>query len=161
MLEYGYINENGCLTSKMLGPYIERYKEGEEIKERTVSIEEQAENLATLGWKPVDLIDNSQIEAEVGYCINIVAYDAGDRISYRYDKLLDRTAIQKDIKELKKRLSSTESEIGDYKITKCYEATMLGKNLPYDVEKLYAERQAVRAEINRLEEILNNQVSNI
>lgn len=37
---------------------------------------------------------------------------------------------------------------------KCYEASVLGTDLPYDVKKLATERQAKRDEINRLEEMM-------
>ena len=51
------------------------------------------------------------------------------------------------IAELKKQLSAT-----DYKVIKCAECQFLGEELPYDVEALHAERQAIRDEINELEE---------
>lgn len=50
------------------------------------------------------------------------------------------------IAELKKRLAAT-----DYKVIKCAECQLLGEAMPYDVEALHAERQAIRDEINRLE----------
>lgn len=156
MIEYGYINENGCLTSKILEPYIERYKDGEEIKERTVPVEEQAENLVALGWKPVDLIDNSKVEVEAGYCVNINAYDAGDHISYQYEKVFDNKELSTKVKKLKRQLSD-----GDYKVIKCYEASLAKEDLPYKVERLCFERNIIRMEINRLEEILNSQDSNV
>jgi hypothetical protein len=42
----------------------------------------------------------------------------------------------------------------DYKITKCYEASMRQLPLPYNLEELAAQRDAWRAEINQLEEEL-------
>ena len=51
------------------------------------------------------------------------------------------------IAELKKRLAAT-----DYKVIKCAECQMLGQETPYDVAELHAERQAIRDEINKLEE---------
>lgn len=160
MVEFGYINENGCLTSKILEEYTERYKdeESEEIKERVITIEKQARELELQGWKPVDLIDeNMMVADENNYTISLIPCDAGDRISYRYEKTFDRVAIKREIKDLKGRLSSTESDVGDYKITKCYEAAILGKALPYDVEKLHADRQTIRDRINELENLLNRQ----
>ncbi len=41
---------------------------------------------------------------------------------------------------------------GDYKIIKCAEAQLTNEAMPYDIEALVAERNAMRAEINRLEE---------
>ena len=51
------------------------------------------------------------------------------------------------IAELKRRLSDT-----DYKVIKCAECQLLGQDMPYDVAELHAERQAIRDEINKLEE---------
>lgn len=45
---------------------------------------------------------------------------------------------------------------GDYKIIKCAEAQLTGEAMPYDIEALVAERNAMRAEINELE-ATNNQ----
>ena len=45
---------------------------------------------------------------------------------------------------------------GDYKIIKCAEAQLTGEPVPYDIEALVAERNAMRAEINELE-ATNNQ----
>lgn len=50
------------------------------------------------------------------------------------------------IDELKKKI--TES---DYKVIKCHEYALVGKELPYDIEALHAERQALRDKINELE----------
>lgn len=51
------------------------------------------------------------------------------------------------INELKAQLSST-----DYKIIKCSECQLVGEDLPYDVAELHAERQAIREQINKLEQ---------
>lgn len=50
--------------------------------------------------------------------------------------------------DLQAKLSSTSSEIGDYRVVKCMEANLLGTEMPYDVEKLISERQKVRDQIN-------------
>ena len=50
------------------------------------------------------------------------------------------------IKMLKKQLAES-----DYKIIKCMECQLAGEDLPYDIEKLHIERQAIRDEINLLE----------
>ena len=61
----------------------------------------------------------------------------------------DQAATQALIKELKQTLADS-----DYKVIKCYEASLTGETLPYDIEALHEERQAVRDEINRLESSL-------
>lgn len=40
---------------------------------------------------------------------------------------------------------------GDYRVIKCAEAQLTGEAMPYDIEALVAERNAMRAEINELE----------
>lgn len=54
---------------------------------------------------------------------------------------------QARINELKDELNST-----DYKIIKCSECSLAGVELPYDINSLHAERQALRDEINELEQ---------
>ena len=55
--------------------------------------------------------------------------------------------IQDQINALKKELESTDS-----KIIKCSECQLLGQDMPYDVAELHEQRQAIRDEINALEE---------
>ena len=50
------------------------------------------------------------------------------------------------IEKLKKEVAAT-----DYKVIKCYEASLVGKELPYDMDEVHKERQEIRDEINRLE----------
>jgi hypothetical protein len=50
------------------------------------------------------------------------------------------------IPELKKLLEET-----DYRVVKCYEAQLLGEQMPYDLQQLLAQRKAWRDEINQLE----------
>jgi hypothetical protein len=40
----------------------------------------------------------------------------------------------------------------DYQIIKCYEYSLVGLELPYDVEALHATREYLREEIRKLEE---------
>lgn len=42
----------------------------------------------------------------------------------------------------------------DYKITKCYEAQLLGRDMPYDVATLVEGRQKMRVRINDLEKLI-------
>lgn len=101
-------------------------------------------------WKPVDLISEEQMQSdEENYIVVPVPYDAGDHIAYRYEKRFDRRKIRDEIEALKTALSDS-----DYKITKCYEASLLGQELPYDVAALHTERQALRDKINELEPLL-------
>lgn len=51
------------------------------------------------------------------------------------------------IQNLKEQLAST-----DYRVLKCSECQLLGQAMPYDVAELFAQRQALRDQINRLEQ---------
>ena len=53
----------------------------------------------------------------------------------------------KAIETFEKKLASS-----DYKIIKCYEYSLAGLDLPYDINELHAEREAIRDEIRKLEE---------
>lgn len=55
-------------------------------------------------------------------------------------------------------LTSPVSEIGDWKVAKCYEYYLAGKECPYDIEELHRLRQEVRDEINALQEEIANGV---
>lgn len=61
---------------------------------------------------------------------------------------------QQEIINLTSLLSSTQSDIGDWKITKTYEARLKGEDDPYDTENLIAARQEIRDRINKLQEQL-------
>lgn len=59
--------------------------------------------------------------------------------------------LRQEIINQEARLSSNASEIGDYRIIKCYEAVIAKKKAPYDIDTLIADRQKVRDRINELE----------
>ena len=54
--------------------------------------------------------------------------------------------IQVEISEFKANLESS-----DYKIIKCFEYSLLNLELPYDLDALHSERQAMRDKINELQ----------
>ena len=58
----------------------------------------------------------------------------------------EKTSEEK-IAELKAQLTAT-----DYKVIKCSECQLAGQEMPYDVAELHAERQAIRDQINQLEQ---------
>ena len=72
------------------------------------------------------------------------------------DKNFDkRNALRAELAELMSGLSANTSPIGDWKVIKVYEARMLGKEDPYDMEELAAKRQAARDRINEIQEELS------
>lgn len=150
-MEYGYINKSGYLRTRELQEQRRQYRDGNEIKTRIITIEEQAEELSLKGWKSVDLLDKEQMKAPEGYIVRIIPYDAGERISFRYEQERDVTKIRKEIEDLKAQLTNS-----DYKIIKCYEASLIGESLPYDITHLHRERQGIRDKINEIENTLED-----
>lgn len=131
MAKYGYI-ENGFLRAR-------------EVEQG------QVQNLSP-EWKPVDEIDESKtISDDEDYTIRLVPYDNGNRISFNYEKVVNTTKLQGEIDAIKAELSET-----DYQVIKCYEASLVGEELPYDIKALHTERDLKRAKINALETNLTN-----
>lgn len=131
MAMYGYI-ENGFLRAR-------------EVEQG------QVQNLSS-DWKPVDDIDESKtISDDDNYTIRLVPYDNGNRISFNYEKVVNTTKIQGEIDAIKAELSET-----DYQVIKCYEASLVGEELPYDIKALHEDRNEKRAQINALETNLTN-----
>ncbi len=149
MAEYGII-EGSYLRIKDIEPIINRQQNADgTIKEVTLSVEEQLAQLPT-GWKPVDRIDEDAMQSDnPDNIIVAVPYDNGDRISYRYETKFDTQKVRTQIRELKDNLAAT-----DYRVTKCYEASLLNQPLPYDISALHKERQQVRDKINELEALI-------
>lgn len=146
MKEYGYI-ENGYLRSRFIEPIVRRYI-GKDGKEHTEIISEERQ-IAALSeeWKPVDEIDTERVDGAADGCVVVPQpYDAGDRIAYHYTLRRDTQALRAEIQALKDSLAAS-----DYKVSKCYEASLTGAELPYDIAALHKERQVVRDKINELE----------
>lgn len=66
---------------------------------------------------------------------------------YILDKPTHTVPPRVEIERLKAKLTAT-----DYKVIKCSECQLTGEPMPYDITALHAERQAIRDEINRLEQ---------
>lgn len=149
MTEYGFM-EGSYLRSRVLEPYTEILvnEQGEKYN-RVVSIAEQARALSK-EWKPVDPIDEAQMEAGDDYHIVVpYPYDAGDHIAYRYYVVYDKQRIQAEIQGYKDSLAAS-----DYKVAKCYEASLTGAEMPYDINEIVSSRQEMRDKINELEALL-------
>lgn len=153
-MKYGKI-DNGILRVVDLQPRQEPYQTVNDkgipiYKVRTIPIEEVIEEAKSQGLKPVAEIDMSIVDnVEEGYIMEVVPVDLGDSIGYQYNKVIDKTKIKYEIRNLKAQLTST-----DYQVIKCYEASLTGTEMPYDIETLVASRQAARIRINELEATL-------
>lgn len=94
----------------------------------------------------LDFIKSEQPKCEAGYIATDSFTIIDGKVVQSWETKIDTEAIQTQIDELKEQLTAT-----DYKVTKCYESSLVGETLPYDIKALHAERQAIRDEINRLE----------
>lgn len=152
MVEYGYIEDGLYLVSKILREYIESYRgENDDIKQRTVTVEDQIPEYVNNGYKPVDPVDEKKLsECEENYIYRLQPYDAGDHIAYEYVKMFDIQKFRTQINDLKQKLSDN-----DYKVTKCMEAKLLDMPLPYDIQAVHIENQAMRDRINEIEEFIS------
>lgn len=151
MVEYGFM-EGTYLRSKSIEPIVKNMIGSDgKVQQIVVTIEEQIKNLSSK-WKPVELIDDTlMVSQDDDYVIVPIPYDAGDRIAYKYQKKFDRKKIVNAIQTLKDSLSSS-----DYQILKCYEASMLGETMPYDMQHIISERKELRIKINSLEQKLSS-----
>lgn len=151
IFEYGYM-EGGVLHSRFLSEFTENWVDEEGIQHaHTVTVEEQLKSLSS-DWKPVDKIFDDLLDCDdPDYIIIPVPYDAGEHIGYKYIKKFDVKKVCTEIQELKDALTAS-----DYRVMKCYEASLKGEPLPYDIELLTSERQAQRERINELEAKLEN-----
>ena len=86
---------------------------------------------------------NGKMKHKDGTVEKVQIYVSNDSIPNQNRKPSNKAKINK----LKAQLSAT-----DYKVIKCSECQLLGEEMPYDVAELHAERQAIRDEINRLEQ---------
>ncbi len=148
-MKYGVI-DNGILRSIELTPYKQRVQ-GEDgiIREIDISIESQIMEAANQGLKPIEEIDPEQMDAPIGKMVIPHPVDYGDYIGFEYETVVDTQMYRNEIKKAKAELDST-----DYQVIKCYEASLVGESLPYDVQELHANRQALRDRINELEALL-------
>lgn len=159
-MRYGYINENGVLISKEIKEIkdvkvIEKTdeitgKKSAKSVEAITTVEEQIEDLTAKGWKPVDEFDITKAQdCGENETVNVNPFDAGNRISYTYEKVIDTISVQRKIDDLKQQLADS-----DYKVIKNYESSMAGVEIPCEIKSLHEGRQALRDSINRLKSLL-------
>ena len=73
------------------------------------------------------------------------------QIVYNEQVVDDNGLLLSEIERLKSELQES-----DYKVIKCAEAMAVGADMPYNVESLHKERQALRDKINELESEVKN-----
>lgn len=97
----------------------------------------------------LDYVRGEQPQVENGFIAVDTHSVVNGKIVQFWEIKVDPQAILTQIANLKNQLSAT-----DYQVVKCMELTMTGDPLPYDMNALHIERQAIRDEINRLEALL-------
>lgn len=149
MVLYGIIEDGVLRTQEIVQrtQKIQVVKDGvPTIIEKIITVDDQIQELTKVGWKPVDMIDESKLECAHGYAIRIVAVEYDDHIGYEYEKIQNLAYYKNQIKALKEELDNT-----DYKVIKCYEAFLVGEAMPYNAQDLHTSRQSIRDKINSLE----------
>ena len=104
-------------------------------------------NLRNAGF--LNLVSSIQTTVQDGeVAVDSYKEENGKLVQY-WEVKVDSVYTQKKIDNLKEVLSSS-----DYKVIKCQEASLIGEQMPYDVDELHKERQSIRDEINRLESLI-------
>lgn len=104
-------------------------------------------NLRNAGF--LNLVSSIQPTVQDGeVAVDSYKEENGKLVQY-WEVKVDSVYTQKKIDNLKEVLSSS-----DYKVIKCQEASLIGEQMPYDVDELHKERQSIRDEINRLESLI-------
>lgn len=97
----------------------------------------------------LEFVPSEQPQATEGYT-TVDYFEEKDGKLYQSWRIEpDKEAIKVKIEALKQQLSTS-----DYQIIKCCEASLIGEELPYDINGVHEERQQIRDEINRLEQTL-------
>lgn len=63
--------------------------------------------------------------------------------------MTEKEKLEQKVRDLISVLSSS-----DYKIIKCYEASLVNEDTEYDIKALHDERQKIRDEINTIEKTI-------
>lgn len=94
----------------------------------------------------LDFVPSSQPQVEPGK----IAVDTFNIVD---GKVVQSWSIQADIEAVNAEIETLKASLAesDYQVIKCYEAKMVGDTLPYDIDKLHTDRQAIRDKINVLE----------
>lgn len=128
-----------------------KYTDGEPLDVRAVDTYTQGAYIAELrntGY--LDLVTSEQPQCDTGFVAVDTYKEVNGKLVQSWAVVKALHVVQAEIEALKQALDAT-----DYKVTKCYECALVGETLPYDVQELHRERQAIRDEINRLESGLN------
>lgn len=105
---------------------------------------ERMEELRNTGF--LDFVPSQQPQVEPGKMAVDTFNIVDGKVVQSWSIQSDPEAVNAEIEALKATLNES-----DYKVLKCNEAKMVGEPFPYDIDKLHAERQAIRDKINVLQ----------
>ena len=125
---------------------INENEENEQLKKR---LKERLEKLRA--EFPYEVVRTEPPELEEGQDVEEFFLLEDDKVVQHYKVISNIAYYKRKIDDNLVLLDKT-----DYKITKCYEYFLAGKQLPYDINALHEERQAFRDEINKLESTIDN-----
>ena len=93
-----------------------------------------------------EFVPGKQPEVEPGFV-------AVDSFKIKKGKVVQSWEVKNNPAATKNRIAALKAQLAatDYKIIKSMEASLIGKQLPYDIEVAHTQRQAIRDEMNRLE----------
>lgn len=97
----------------------------------------------------LNFVPTEQPTTEAGFVAVDSCAVVNGQVVQSWEIKVDPMVTQERIDQLKAQLAES-----DYKVTKCYEASLMGEPLPYDITELHRERQSIRDEINRLESLI-------
>ena len=86
----------------------------------------------------------------IGPGIKKITQEEFDNIQSNFKNLIkqnEQEQQKQQIKKLQAQIAST-----DYQVIKCYEYSLAGLELPYDIQELHNSREAIREQIRELEE---------
>lgn len=150
------LQKNG-VTDDVINPILKKKEEKRSVEElllivRRKEIEDAKTNSLNLIEEFKEFVPSSFNE-EIGEFDSPKPYyiEEGDAILQKWE------IVKNDPAKIVSKISSLKSELesSDYKVMKCYEATISkSEDMPYDPDELVLSRQEKRDEINRLEALL-------
>lgn len=121
----------------------QRYARLDETSRVRFAMFDSEEDAKNAGYLPYEENEMPQTPA------NVIPHNYSRKYAEENGKIImswEAYPNYEEIEKLKKKLTET-----DYQVIKCYEASLIGGEVPYDVQEMHKERQEIRDEINRLE----------
>lgn len=150
------LQSNG-VTDDVINPILKKKEDDRSVEELLLIVKrkeiEDAKNLSVAEIKTFKEFVPSTFNGELGEFDSSKPYyiEEGEAVLQKWE------VIKNDPAKIASKISSLKSELesSDFKVMKCYEATIAkSDSMPYDPDELVLSRQEKRDEINRLEALL-------